>query len=96
MKQTYKVATKDLEKIGKLRNITGKELLYLLKKLGITQQQYALMLNPPLSTQAGISYYGNQKNLPLRLVVPLVEKYPPEILLQMLRDWYEELEKKNK
>lgn len=90
MKQTYKIKPNDLPKINKLANITGDELLYLLKRLGITHRTYGMMIEPPITTGAGMIYYRLKKKIPVRLITPLIEKYPPTFLEELLKSRYEE------
>jgi hypothetical protein len=89
MKQTYQIKTNDLPEIKEISNINGHELIYILKSLGLTQGQYARMITPPITTGAGINYYSQHKKLPFRLLLPLVEQYPPEFLLDILKKKYE-------
>lgn len=89
MKQTYQIKANDLQEIKEIANINGHELIYLLKELGITQSQYARMITPPITSGAGINYYSSHKNLPFRMILPLVEQYPPEFLLDILKKKYE-------
>jgi len=89
MKQTYIIKQNDMEEIKEISNINGNELLFLLKSLGITQSDYSRMLTPPLTTGAGVGYYSSHKKLPFRLLLPLVEQYPPEFLLDLLKKKYE-------
>jgi hypothetical protein len=87
MKQTYKVRDTDLAKISELSNISGDDLIFLLKRLGITMRDYAMMIQPPITTGAGINYYRYHRSgkLPIRLIEPLVEKYPPVYLQELLK-----------
>ena len=90
MNQTHKVKPSDLSKISKLAEISGEELLYLLRRLGITQRAYGLMVEPPINSGAGIRNYVLKKKIPVRMITPLIEKYPAVFLEELLKARYEE------
>lgn len=89
MKQTYQIKPNALNDIQEISLINGSELIFILKSLGITQGEYARMIYPPITSGAGINYYSSHKKLPFRLIMPLVEQYPPEFLLNILKKKYE-------
>lgn len=89
MKQTYKIKEHDAKNLSNLANMTGEELMYLLRRLGITCRNYGLMCDPPIGTGAGVNYYRYHKKIPMRLIVPLIEKYPTIFLEDLLKQKYE-------
>ena len=89
MKQTYKMKDYDAKKLSTLSNMTGDELMFLLRRLGITCRNYGLMCDPPIGTGAGVNYYRYHKTIPMRLIVPLVERYPTIFLEELLKKKYE-------
>lgn len=85
MKQTYKIKEQDAKNLSNLASMTGEELMYLLRRLGITCRNYGLMCEPPIGTGAGVNYYRYHKKIPMRLIVPLIEKYPTIFLEELLK-----------
>lgn len=65
-------------------NMTGSELLYVLKRLGINQLQYGLLLQPPITTAGGLNHYRSAKKLSYRLFKPLIDSYDLDIIIDYL------------
>ncbi|MFZ4569339.1 MAG: hypothetical protein ACOYND_09915 [Bacteroidota bacterium] len=82
-----KLSQYDPELYGIMSKITGSELLFLLKKIGITQKRYGLQLDPPLSTASAVNNYSTHKQLPFRLIAPLLDSYPADFLLHLLEEY---------
>jgi len=75
---------KMLPKVESIINMTGSELLYVIKKLGINQLQYGLMLNPPITTAGGLNHYRTSRKLSFRFFKPLIDNYEVDIILNYL------------
>jgi len=71
--------------IERLSQITGEQLCWLIKKVGITGLKYATMVDPPLQTASGVWAYGRKKTFPFRMIKPLIERYDPHFLLALLK-----------
>jgi hypothetical protein len=82
-----KLSQYDPELYGIMSKITGSELLFLLKRIGITQKRYGLQLDPPLSTASAVNNYSTHKQLPFRLIAPLLDSYPADFLLHLLEEY---------
>jgi hypothetical protein len=82
-----KLSQYDPELYGIMSKITGSELLFLLKKIGITQKRYGLQLDPPLSTASAVNNYSTHKQLPFRMIAPLLDSYPADFLLHLLEEY---------
>jgi len=67
-----------------MSQFNGSELFFLLKRLGISQRKYGLLIDPPLNTASAVNNYSTHKQLPFRLIVSLLEKYPADFLIQLL------------
>ena len=64
--------------------MTGVELMYLLKRLGISQRSYGLMMDPPMNSAAAVNNYRSNKKLPMRMIWPLLQKYDHGMLVSLL------------
>ena len=82
-----KLSQYDPELYGIMSQITGSELLFLLKRIGITQKRYGLQLDPPLSTASAVNNYSTHKKLPFRMIALLLDSYPADFLLQLLEEY---------
>jgi hypothetical protein len=67
--------------------MSGSDLLYLLKRLGISQRTYGLQVVPPLNTASGINNYSTTKKLPMRLIWPLLNMYDQNLLISLLEQY---------
>jgi hypothetical protein len=67
--------------------MSGSELLYLLKRLGISQRTYGLQVVPPLNTASGINNYSTTKKLPMRFILPLLNMYDQNLLISLLEQY---------
>jgi hypothetical protein len=83
-KLNQKFSEQEIEYLSRLKGINGKELVELLRNLGITMNRYASMIQPPLASASGINYYRAHKKLPFRLISPLIEQYPMQFLINLL------------
>jgi hypothetical protein len=72
-----------------IRKITGEQLIYLLKELGIFQKDYARKIIPPLNTAQAINKLRNQNKISYRYIKPLTDEYSIEFLINILKDKYE-------
>lgn len=81
-----KLSQYDPELYGIMSQITGSELLFLLKRIGITQKRYGLQLDPPLHTASAVNNYSTHKQLPFRMIAPLLDSYPADFLLHLLEE----------
>ncbi len=59
----------------------------ILKRIGITQKRYGLQLDPPLHTASAVNNYNTYKKLPFRMIPPLLDSYPADFLLNLLKDY---------
>lgn len=75
----------DREVIEKLSQITGEQLCWLIKKLGITGKKYGMMVEPPLQTASGVWNYARKGSIPFRMIKPMIENYDPHFLLALLK-----------
>ena len=82
-----KLSQYDPELYGIMSKITGSELLFLLKRIGITQKRYGLQLDPPLHTASAVNNYSTHKQLPFRMIAPLLDSYPADFLLHLLEEY---------
>jgi len=64
--------------------MTGVELMYLLKRVGISQRRYGLMMNPPMNSAAAVNNYRSYKKLPMRMIWPLLQQYDHGMLVSLL------------
>jgi hypothetical protein len=62
----------------------------ILKRIGIKQKRYVLQLDPPLSTASAVNNYSTHKQLPFRLIAPLLDSYPADFLLHLLEEYQKE------
>jgi hypothetical protein len=83
--KTSNIKSSDREVIDKLSTINGQQLIFLLKKLGITHLKYASKVEPPFESASGVGNYRHHQQLPFRLVKPLIEDYDPYFLITLLR-----------
>jgi hypothetical protein len=90
-KVNQKFTNEEIELINKLRLMTGKELVQILHILGITMNRYATMVKPPLASASGINYYRSAKKIPFRIIMPLIEQYPVQFLVNLLEQKVTEL-----
>jgi len=82
-----KISQYDPELCSIMSQINGSELLFLLKRLGISQRKYGLLIDPPLNTASAVNNYSTYKQLPFRLIVPLLDSYPADFLLHLLEQY---------
>jgi|APGre2960657404_1045060.scaffolds.fasta_scaffold34595_1 hypothetical protein len=75
---------KNFSKVQEIINMSGSELLFCIKRLGINQLQYGLMLNPPITTAGGLNHYRSSKKLSYRLFKPLIDNYDLDLILEYL------------
>lgn len=66
--------------------MTGVELMYLLKRLGVSQRRYGLMMDPPMNSAAAVNNYRSYKKLPMRMIWPLLRQYDHELIIGLLKE----------
>lgn len=84
-KVNQKFTKEEITMINELRRMSGKDFVQILRILGITMNNYAHMVKPPLASASGINYYRSAKKLPFRIILPLIENYPVQFLVNLIQ-----------
>ena len=66
--------------------MSGADLMYILKRLGISQRRYGLMMNPPMNSASVVCNYRSNKKLPMRMIWPLLQQYDHELIIGLLKE----------
>ena len=64
--------------------MSGADLMYLLKRLGISQRRYGLMMTPPMNSASVVCNYRSYRKLPMRMIWPLLLQYDHGMLAGLL------------
>jgi len=64
--------------------MSGADLMYLLKRLGISQRRYGLMMTPPMNSASVVCNYRSHRKLPMRMIWPLLQQYDHGMLVGLL------------
>lgn len=64
--------------------MSGADLMYILKRLGISQRRYGLMMNPPMNSASVVCNYRSNKKLPMRMIWPLLQQYDHSMLASII------------
>ena len=66
--------------------MSGVDLMYVLKRLGISQRRYGLMMDPPMNSASVVNNYRSCKILPMRMIWPLLQQYDHELIIGLLKE----------